>query len=240
MSRIVTIVGLMLSAAVFGAPAPFTIESIANSAQFSSSINLLLAMSAIGFIPFFLMSSTSFLRFVIVFAQLRTALGTGQSPPNPVIIGLSLFLTVYVMSPVFTQAYRQAVVPYNQGEISQTQMFVKAAKPFHGFMLRQTRESDLALFLQFANLTELKSAEQVPMYVLIPAFIISEIRIAFQITFLIFLPFVVIDLIISNILLTLGMFMLSPVMISLPFKILLFVLVDGWNLIIKGLLLSYQ
>ena len=185
------------------------------------------------------MVTTSFLRFVIVLSLIRQALGTAQSPPNPVIVILALFMTAYVMAPVLSTVYETAIVPYNNGKISQKQAFALGAEPFHAFMMKQANESDIELFLDFSNV-ELNVSEKVPIYVLIPAFIISELKSAFQIGFLIYLPFVVIDLLISNVLLTLGMFMLSPAMVSMPFKFLLFILVDGWNLIIRGLLLSYQ
>lgn len=240
-----TIIGLsfmLVPTLIFAKPpaAPWTVDAIANSVQFTSSIKLLLSLTSISFVPFFLMSTTSFLRFVIVFSLLRTALGTGQSPPNPILIAMSLFMTIYVMSPVMLTVHSNAIEPYNKGQITQPQAFVRAVEPFHTFMLKHTREADLALFMEFAKVTDLAKPQDVPLYVLIPSFVISELKSAFQIAFLIFVPFVVIDLVVSNILLTLGMFMLSPVMISLPFKILLFVLVDGWNLIVKGLLLSFQ
>ena len=214
-------------------------NTLINTDALSSSVNLLLILTSIGFVPAFLMVTTSFLRFVIVLSLIRQALGTAQSPPNPVIVILALFMTAYVMAPVLSTVYETAIVPYNNGKISQKQAFALGAEPFHAFMMKQANESDIELFLDFSNV-ELNVSEKVPIYVLIPAFIISELKSAFQIGFLIYLPFVVIDLLISNVLLTLGMFMLSPAMVSMPFKFLLFILVDGWNLIIRGLLLSYQ
>ncbi len=205
----------------------------------SSSVNLLLILTSIGFVPAFLMVTTSFLRFVIVLSLIRQALGTAQSPPNPVIVILALFMTAYVMAPVLSTVYDTAIVPYNAGAISQKEAFARGTEPFHAFMMKQANDADIELFLDFSN-NELKESEPVPLYVLIPAFVISELKSAFQIGFLIYLPFVVVDLLISNILLTLGMFMLSPAMVSMPFKFLLFILVDGWNLIVRGLLLSYQ
>jgi len=167
-------------------------------------------------------------------------MGTNQSPPNPVIISLALFMTIYVMSPTWSRIYSEAIEPYNKGTIDQTVALDKAVTPFRDFMLTYTREKDLALFLEFAKLKDVTDIKKVPIWVIVPAFMISELKTAFQIGFLLFIPFVVVDLIVSNILLSLGMFMLSPVMISLPFKILLFVLTDGWNLIIRGLLSGYQ
>ncbi len=215
--------------------APYT-----KSVNFSPSINLLLILSSISLIPFFLLSTTSFLRIVIVMGMIRNAIGTQQSPPNPIIISLALFMTIFVMSPVLNEVNNVAIKPYSTGKITQQQAFDRGIKPFRTFMLKFTREKDLALFLEFAGIKNVKSLDEIPVFVIIPSFIISELKTAFQIGFLIFIPFVVIDLIVSNILLSLGMFMLSPVMVSLPFKILLFVLTDGWNLITRGLLLSFR
>ncbi len=216
------------------------LNSILNSPQFSSSVQLIVALSLISLVPFFLISVTSFLRIIIVFALLRTAIGTQQVPPNSVLIGLALFMTVFIMSPVWQEVNQNAVIPYNQKKISQVKAFEIGMKPLSQFMLKQTREKDLALFVQFARIPAPKTPEQVPYYVLIPAFMISELKTAFQIGFLLFIPFLIIDLVTANVLLSLGMFMLSPVMVSLPFKILLFVLVDGWNLITRGLLMSFR
>lgn len=201
---------------------------------------MILSLAMISLIPFFLMSVTSFLRIIIVFSLLRTAIGTQQVPPSSVLVGLTLFMTVFVMSPVWQEANTTAIQPYNQGKISQAKAFELGLKPLQQFMIRQTREKDLGLFVQFAKIQQPKTVQDVPLYVLIPSFMISELKTAFQIGFLLFVPFIIIDLVVSNILLSLGMFMLSPVMVSLPFKILLFVLVDGWNLICRGLLMSFR
>jgi len=231
----------IVSSPVFAAAGPtLDVRTIMASPQFSNSVQLILAVSMITLIPFFLISVTSFLRIIIVFSLLRTAIGTQQVPPNAVLIGLALFMTVFIMSPVWQDVNKNAVVPYNQGKISQAKAFEIGMKPLSQFMLRQTRETDLALFVQFSKIKPPKTAEEVPAYVLIPSFMISELRTAFSIGFLLFIPFVIIDLVVANILLSLGMFMLSPVMVSLPFKILLFVLVDGWNLITRGLLMSFR
>ncbi len=208
--------------------------------KLSGSILTLIFIASIGFIPFILVSTTSFLRIIIVFSMLRNALQTQQSPPNPILISLALFMTIFVMSPVWMDVYQTAIVPYQKKAISQEQAFKTGVLPLRRFMLKFTREKDLGLFIEFAHLKPLKSIDEVPTVVIIPAFIISELKTAFQIAFLIYIPFVVIDLVVSNILLSLGMFMLSPVMISMPFKILLFVLADGWYLITRGLLLSFQ
>ena len=216
------------------------VQGLMRSPQFSNSIQLILSMAVISLVPFFLISVTSFLRIIIVFALVRTAVGTQQVPPSSVIIALAIFLTGFIMSPVWNEVNSTAVTPYNQGKISQVKAFEIGLKPLQKFMLKQTREKDLSLFIQFARIKPPKSAEEIPVYVLIPSFMISELKTAFQIGFILFIPFIIIDLTVANILLSLGMFMLSPVMVSLPFKILLFVLVDGWHLITRGLLLSFR
>jgi flagellar biosynthetic protein FliP len=221
-------------------PGFLNLNPLTSSENFSRSLNLLFFLASIGFIPFFLLSATCFLRIVIVLSMVRQAIGTQQAPPNMVIVSLALFLTIFVMTPTIEQVNATAIQPYNEGKLSQMQAIDLAVKPFKTFMLKHTRDKDLALFLEFSQVKYPENYDQIPIYVLIPAFIISELKTAFQIGFVLFIPFVVIDLIVSNILLSLGMFMLSPAMISLPFKILLFVLTDGWNLIIQGLLLSYR
>ncbi|MDD4526536.1 MAG: flagellar type III secretion system pore protein FliP [Candidatus Margulisbacteria bacterium] len=209
--------------------------------QFSSSVNLMFFLSLISFVPFFLISVTSFLRITIVFGMMRSALGTQQSPPNMVIVSLALFMTIFIMSPVWNDINDNAVKPFVKGKITQAKAIEIGQKPLRNFMFKQTKENDLALFAQFAGLDLKKITERddIPTYVLIPSFMISELKTAFIIAFVIFLPFILVDLLVANILLSLGMMMLSPVMISLPFKILLFVLVDGFNLIARGLMLSY-
>ena len=215
-------------------------DTLMRPENFSTSLSVLLSMGAIGFVPIFLLSSTSFLRLVIVLSMIRQAIGTQQAPPNMIIVALALFLTVFVMTPTFDEVRQTAIAPYQQGNVSQLEMLDLSIKPFKYFMLKFTREKDLALFLEVSQIQYTQDYNNVPIFVLIPAFIISELKTAFQIGFLLFIPFIVIDLIVSNILLSLGMFMLSPAMISLPFKILLFVLTDGWNLIVQGILVSYR
>ncbi|NQY73428.1 MAG: flagellar type III secretion system pore protein FliP [Candidatus Margulisbacteria bacterium] len=214
-------------------------NKVIDSIQFSSSVGLLIALGSISLIPFFLFSTTSFLRIVIVMSMIRSAIGIQQTPPNAVLISLATFLTIFVMAPTFSKIQQQAVIPYTSGKISQGEAINAGLQPFREFMLNVTREKDLALFIEFSRIKNINSSDDIPIFVIIPSFIISELKASFQIGFLLFIPFVVIDLIVSNILLSLGMFMLSPVMISLPFKILLFVLADGWNLITKGLILSF-
>jgi len=226
------------------APAPLNatvdLRAIMASPQFSNSIQLIIALSLISLVPFLLMSATSFLRIIIVFSLLRTAIGTQQVPPNAILTGLALFMTIFIMSPTWQEINQTALIPYNQGKISQTRAIEVGMQPIRKFMIQQTREQDLALFVGFSKIKTPKSVDDIPTYVLIPSFMISELKTAFQIGFLLFIPFIVIDLVVSNILLSLGMFMLSPVMVSLPFKILLFVLVDGWNLITRGLMMSFM
>jgi len=233
----------LISAPIFGqVPGGFDVNigSFVSPEGFSSSINLLLALSSISLIPFFLVSTTAFLRIIIVLSMLRQALQTQQSPPNSVMIALALFLTIFVMSPTWNQINKLAVNPYQEGQINQREALNQGTLIFKKHMLRFCKDNDLALFLEFSKVEKPKNYEDIPIFVVIPTYIISELKTAFQIGFLLFIPFLVIDLVISNILLSLGMFMLSPAMVSLPFKILLFVLTDGWNLIVRGLMLSIQ
>jgi flagellar biosynthetic protein FliP len=216
------------------------LNQIMASPQFSSSVQMILSIALLSLVPFFLISVTSFLRIIIVFSLLRTALGTQQVPPNAVLIGIAVFMTVFIMTPVWKEVNETTVIPYQKGKLTEVKAFEEGMKPLTKFMLRQTREKDLALFVQFAKIKPPTRAEDVPTYIVIPSFMISELKTAFQIGFLLFIPFIIIDLVVANILLSLGMFMLSPVMVSLPFKILLFVLVDGWNLITRGLLMSFR
>ncbi len=232
--------GLTTTLYAQGLNSPINLEGLTKSGNFSQGLNLLLSLSAISFIPILLISCTCFLRIVIVLSMIRQAIGTQQAPPNMVIISLALFMSIFVMSPTFEQARITAYTPYKEGKISQKEAIALGIKPFQKFMLKFTREKDLRLFIEFSQTQFTGNRENVPIFVLIPSFIISELKTAFQIGFLLFIPFVVIDLVVSNILLSLGMFMLSPAMVSLPFKILLFVLTDGWNLIIQGLLLSFR
>jgi flagellar biosynthetic protein FliP len=238
----VVVVGFLLSAPAFAAPAvSVDLESFTQPLQFSSTVGLLISVASISLLPFFLISTTSFVRTIIVLGFIRGAMGTQTSPPNPVLISLALFMTIFIMSPTWQQVYSGAIVPYQKNEITQEQAINNGVAPVKNFMLKYTRESDLALFMEFSGLKIQKpTMEQLPIWVVIPSFLISELKTAFQIGFLIYVPMVVIDLIVSNILLSLGMFMLSPVLVSMPFKILLFVLADGWNLIVRGILVSYQ
>ncbi len=203
-------------------------------------INLFIFLTIITFVPAILIMFTSFTRVVVVLGFLRHAIGGQQIPPTPVIIGLSLFLTLYIMSPVVDRIQSQALTPYLDNQITFTEALKKAEPSVKGFMLRQTREKDLKLFLNLAKLEKVKTPQDLPLRVVVPAFAISELRTAFEIGFLIYLPFLIIDMVVSSVLLSLGMMMLPPVLISLPFKLLLFVLVDGWNLMVGSLVRSFQ
>jgi flagellar biosynthetic protein FliP len=211
----------------------------AGSTNYSVSIQTLLFFTFLSFIPAMVLMMTGFTRIVIVLSLLRMALGTQNSPPNQVIIGLSLFLTFFVMSPTFEQIYKEAYLPFSTNQIQFQDMAQRAAAPMKSFMIKQTREPDLALFMRLAKTETVNKAEELPLTVLIPAFVTSELKTAFQIGFMIFLPFLIIDLIVSSVLMSMGMMMLSPMLISLPFKLMLFVLVDGWTLLMGSLVASF-
>jgi flagellar biosynthetic protein FliP len=210
-----------------------------NPGEVSVLVQILFLLTVLSLAPAILIMMTSFTRLAIVFSFLRHAIGTQQMPPNQILIGLSLFLTFFIMTPVWQAVKTTAWDPYMKKTINQEQALEAAAKPVRAFMFKQTREKDLALFVNLAKLVKPKNTEDIPTMVLIPAFMISELKTAFQIGFVLFLPFLVIDLVVSSILLSMGMMMLPPVMISLPFKILLFVLVDGWHLIVGSLVKSF-
>lgn len=202
-------------------------------------IQLLLLLTVLTLAPAIIILMTSFTRLVVVFGILRTALGMQQSPPTQVIVGLSLFLTVFIMHPVLDQVHDQALEPYMEGAITQQEALERAGAPMRGFMLDQTRDKDLMLFMDLADIPTFDQSDAVPFYVLVPAFVISELRIAFQIGFMLFLPFLLVDLIVASVLMSMGMMMLPPVMISLPVKLLLFVLTDGWYLIVESVVQGY-
>ncbi len=206
---------------------------------YSISIQVLLLMTALTLLPAAVLMMTSFTRIIIVLAILRQAMGTMQSPSNQILIGLSLFLTLFVMVPVFDKVYDQALVPYFNEQLAPQEALAKAARPFREFMLGQTRESDIAQFARIAGREGFKSAEEVPFTILLPSFVTSELKTAFQIGFLIFIPFLIIDIVVASVLMSMGMMMLSPMLISLPFKIMLFVVVDGWSLIMGTLAASF-
>jgi flagellar biosynthetic protein FliP len=208
--------------------------------NFTSNIQILLILTVLALAPSILVMMTSFTRIVIVLSFLRHALGTQQMPPNQIMIGLSLFLTMFIMLPVFNDINQNAFQPYLKSEITQPEAFNRALKPLRGFMFRQTRESDLALMVRLSQSPNPANEDQVPTLVLIPAFIISELKTAFQLAFFVYLPFVVIDLVVASALMSIGVMMLPPLMISLPLKLLLFVLADGWNLLVMSLVQGFR
>lgn len=207
--------------------------------EVATTIQIFLLLTVLSLAPSLLIMTTSFTRIVVVLSFLRTALGTQQAPSNQIILALSLFLTFFIMTPVWQQVDRDAYQPYKAGALSQEQAFEKATQPVRKFMLSQTREKDLALFVSLSKQARPKNADDIPTLTIVPAFMISELRTAFQIGFLIYIPFIVVDMVVASVLMSMGMMMLPPVMISLPFKILLFVLVDGWGLVISSLVKSF-
>ena len=256
--RIVVLIGILAFAILFampafaqGVPAPAPTPGMGDAvdhalkdlgggnAPLSLSLQVLIIMGLLTVLPGILLMMTSFTRIVIVLAILRQALGLQQTPPNQVIIGLSMFLTFFIMAPVINQANTTAIQPYAEGKISASQMIEGAGTALHGFMIKQTRNRDVKMFADMAKAGPFAKPEDVPFSVLLPAFVTSELKTAFQIGFLIFLPFVVIDLVVATVLMSLGMMMMSPTIISLPLKLLLFVLVDGWALTMGSLANSF-
>ncbi|MCQ4269851.1 MULTISPECIES: flagellar type III secretion system pore protein FliP [Pseudomonas] len=207
--------------------------------EYSVSLQILLIMTALSFIPAFVMLMTSFTRIIIVFSILRQALGLQQTPSNQILIGLAMFLTLFIMAPVFDQVNREALQPYLNEQMTAQDAIAKAQGPLKNFMLGQTRESDLDLFMRLSKRTDIASPQDAPLTILVPAFVTSELKTAFQIGFMIFIPFLIIDMVVASVLMAMGMMMLSPMIISLPFKIMLFVLIDGWGLIIGTLAGSF-
>ncbi|ADH99265.1 flagellar type III secretion system pore protein FliP [Salisediminibacterium selenitireducens] len=208
-------------------------------ANLTSTVQLLLLLTVLSLAPAILILMTSFTRIVIVLSFVRNGLATQQMPPNQVIIGLALFLTFFVMAPTFSEVNEAALQPLFDGDISQEEAFDEATIPMKEFMAQHTRERDLALFMGYAGQERPESLEDIPLTSLVPAFVISELKTAFQIGFMIFVPFLVIDMVVASVLMSMGMMMLPPVMIALPFKVLLFVLVDGWHLVVRSLLYTF-
>ncbi len=206
----------------------------------SSTLQVIALLTIVSITPAVLIMTTSFVRIVVVIGFLRNALATQNVPPNQVILGLAMFMTFYIMSPYWSQANEQGIQPYLAGQISQEEALQRTVAPVREFMFRQTRESDLALFVNLADAERPETQEDVSTFVLIPAFMISELKTGFQIGFMIYVPFIVIDMIVATTLMSMGMMMLPPVMISLPFKILLFVMIDGWHLLISSLIVSFR
>ena len=240
---LLTLSAVFLSGVAFALPSgieALTVTSNPKGGQtYSVTLQILALMTMMTLLPAMLLTMTSFTRIMIVFSLLRQALGTGQVPSNQVLLGLSLVLTIFIMMPVIDKVNIEAVQPYMEEKIDAMQAIEKASIPFRQFMTKQTRESDLELFVRISGKGELSNAEEIPFSLLLPAYVTSEIKTAFQIGFLIFLPFLIIDLVVASVLMSMGMMMLSPMIISLPFKIMLFVLADGWSLIMEMLAASF-
>jgi flagellar biosynthetic protein FliP len=238
---------LFLGGFAFGVDEAVTIPTVnlsltapSSPEQLVTSLNVLIVLTLLALAPSLIFMMTSFLRLVIVFSFLRQALGTQQMPPNTVLISLALILTFFIMEPIAKQSYEVGVKPYLAEEISYQEAFELGVQPFKEFMIRNTREKDLALFFRMRNLENPATVQDVPLTVAVPAFMISELKTAFEIGFLLYLPFLVIDMVVSSVLMSMGMMMLPPVMISMPFKLLIFVLVDGWNLLVGNLVESFR
>lgn len=218
----------------------FNLDEAGAPEQLSNVMTIVLSLTALSLAPAFLILTTSFTRLAVVLSFLRHALGTQGSPPNQIIVGLALFLTFFIMQPVWQQINQEALIPYQSHQISGDEFIKRGSKPIKDFMLKQTRKKDLALFVSLSQQEKPNNAESLSLAIVVPAFVISELKTAFQIGFMLYLPFIVLDMVVSSILLSMGMMMLPPVMISLPFKLMLFVLVDGWNLLIGSLVKTFQ
>ena len=240
MIRPLVALSLLLLAFTASAQEPIAMVTDAVEGQsYTLSIQILVLMTLLTLLPAAILSMSAFVRVIIVLSILRQALGTAQTPPNQVLLGIALFLTFFVMSPVISDINQNAAQPYIDGDMAAAEAFDAALTPLRTFMLNQTRDSDLGLFAGIAGRSDITSADEVPMSILIPSFMVSELKTAFQIGFLVFIPFLVIDLVVSSVLMSMGMMMLSPMLISLPFKIMLFVLVDGWALLLGTLASSF-
>jgi flagellar biosynthesis protein FliP len=230
----------MLVFAENGLPLGNVTPAAGGGQDYTLSLQTLILLTSLTFLPAAILMMTGFTRIVIVLSLLRQALGTQSAPSNQVVIGLALFLTFFVMSPVIDRIYTEAYQPLSENKITMQEALVKGAEPLKGFMMKQTREGDLALFAGMAKVGDIASPEQVPLTVLVPAFMTSELKTAFQIGFAIFIPFLIIDMVVASILIAMGMMMVSPAIVSLPFKLMLFVLVDGWQLILGSLVQSFN
>lgn len=231
---------LLLSPAAFAQLPGLVSQPLPNGGQsWSLPVQTLVFITSLTFLPAILLMMTSFTRIIIVFGLLRSALGTASAPPNQVLLGLALFLTFFIMSPVIDKIYNDAYQPFSEDKITLEQAIDKGSQPLREFMLRQTREADLALFARLANTPPIEGPEAVPMRILLPAYVTSELKTAFQIGFTIFIPFLIIDLVVASVLMALGMMMVPPATIALPFKLMLFVLVDGWQLLVGSLAQSF-
>jgi len=212
----------------------------AEPGDLSTTLQIIILMTVLALAPSILIMVTSFIRIVVVMSFLRNAMGIQQMPPNQLLVALSLILTFFIMSPVIQQSYSEGIKPYLDKQISGEEAFDQAVEPVRHWMLAQTREKDLALFVNIAKLDQPEKPEDIPLHVLVPGYVISELRTAFQIAFVLFVPFLVIDMVVASVLMSMGMMMLPPIIVSLPFKILLFVLVDGWYLLVKSLVESFK
>ncbi len=228
-----------VSAAITLPSVRLSFEAAKGPEQMATVLQILLLLTVLSVAPSLLLMITSFTRLAVVFSLLRHALGTQQTPPTQILVALALFLTFFIMSPVFKEAYRDGVSPYLAGEIGDQELFRSVLKPFRAFMFKNTREKDLALMVSLAGEKRPETKDDVSTLTLIPAFMISELRSAFEIGFLLYIPFLIIDMVVASVLLSMGMMMLPPVMVSLPLKVLLFVLVDGWNLLVGSLVRSF-
>ena len=243
--RVLLTLALLLAAPLALGADPLSIPAITLSntpdgqQEYSVSLQILLIMTALSFIPAFVILMTSFTRIIIVFSILRQALGLQQTPSNQLLTGMALFLTMFIMAPVFDRVNQDALQPYLKEQMTAQQAIDKAQGPLKDFMLAQTRQSDLDLFMRLSKRTDIAGPDQVPLTILVPAFVTSELKTAFQMGFMIFIPFLIIDMVVASVLMAMGMMMLSPLIISLPFKIMLFVLVDGWALIMGTLASSF-
>lgn len=245
-TRIIALVGLcflLLAPSAWAAggvlPAVTVTTGPDGSTEYSVTMQILLLMTSLSFLPAMLIMLTSFTRIIIVLSILRQAIGLQQTPSNQVLIGMSLFMTFFIMAPVFDRIYNEGVKPYIEEQLTLQQAFEKGKEPIRSFMLGQVRTTDLKTFIDISGYKDIKSPEEAPMSVLVPAFITSELKTAFQIGFMLFVPFLVLDLVVASILMAMGMMMLSPMIVSLPFKIMLFVLVDGWSLVLGTLANSF-
>jgi len=244
LAALLALLALVEPAVAQQSPLQITTSAMAGGrTQYSVPVQTLLFLRLLSFLPAMLLMTTSFTRIVIVLSLLRMALGTQASPPNQVVVGLALFLTLFVMGPTFDRIHDQAYVPYSEQKISFEQAVSAGSAPLRDFMLKHTRETDLALFARVAKVEPasalVAAASELPMRVVIPAFVTSELKTAFQIGFMVFIPFLIIDMVVASVLMSMGMMMLSPVLVSLPFKLMLFVLADGWNLLIGSLVASF-
>ena len=243
MSRVILAILLLVTPVLAAAQADAVVATVTGDAPtgqpFSLSIQILVMMTLLTLLPAAVLSTSAFLRIIIVLSILRQALGTAQTPPNQVLLGVALFLTFFVMTPVIDSVWAESVKPYIDGDISAMAAFEQGIEPLRRFMLDQTRDSDIALFAGISGHADFQCTDEIDFFVLVPAFMTSELKTAFQIGFMLFIPFLIIDMVVASVLMSMGMMMLSPLIISLPFKIMLFVLVDGWAMVLGSLAASF-